>query len=63
MHHPLDWFMEWTSTELKVLMKNNFDLILTGHTHEQDILCNINGSDSFIACKAPQLFTDKKIMN
>lgn len=60
MHHPLDWFMEWTSTELKVLMKNNFDLILTGHTHEQDILCNINGSDSFIACKAPQLFTDKK---
>ena len=39
--------------------KLNFNLVLTGHTHEQNILCSNNQADSFIWCMAPQLYTDK----
>ena len=59
LHHPFDFLTEWSSSELKKLVKLHFDLVLTGHTHEQNILCNNNQSDSFIWCMAPQLFTDK----
>lgn len=59
LHHPFEFLTEWSSSELKKLVKLHFDLVLTGHTHEQNILCNNNQSDSFIWCMAPQLFTDK----
>ncbi len=59
LHHPFDFLTEWSSSELKKLVKLNFDLVLTGHTHEQNILCNNNNTDSFIWCMAPQLYTDK----
>ena len=60
MHHPFSELSEWASKELLKLCNLSFDLVLTGHVHEQNILCNVNGSDSFIWCSAPQLFTDKK---
>lgn len=59
LHHPFEFLTEWSSSELKKLIKLNFDLVLTGHTHEQNILCNNNQADSFIWCMAPQLYTDK----
>lgn len=60
MHHPYDYYTSWASAELKKIVKQNFDLILTGHTHEQDLLCNSNSKESYVWCMAPQLFTDKK---
>lgn len=60
MHHPFEYYSNWAKSELKKIVKNNFDLVLTGHTHEQDLLCNNNGDESFVWCMAPQLFTDKK---
>ena len=60
MHHPFEYYSNWAKTELKKIVKLNFDLILTGHTHDQDLLCNDNGADSYVWCMAPQLFTDKK---
>lgn len=60
MHHPFEYYSNWARTELKKIVKKSFDLVLTGHTHEQDLLCNKNGEDSFVWCMAPQLFTDKK---
>lgn len=59
MHHPIDYLSDWASEELAKLVKLNFDLVLTGHTHRQDIMCNKNGHDSYIWCKAPQLYSDK----
>lgn len=59
LHHPMDFLTEWSSCELKKLIKLNFDIVLTGHTHEQEILCNENERDSYIWCKAPQLYSDK----
>lgn len=58
-HHPFDYLTEWAASELKKIAKLNFNLILTGHTHEQEILCNNNLSDSYIWCMSPQLYTDK----
>lgn len=60
MHHPFEFFSDWARTELKKVVKTCFDLVLTGHTHKQDLLCNSNGEDSFVWCMAPQLFSDKK---
>ncbi len=60
MHHPIDYYSNWASSELRKIIKKSFDLVLTGHTHEQDFLCNNNGTESFVWCMAPQLFTDKK---
>jgi predicted MPP superfamily phosphohydrolase len=60
MHHPQSWLMEWAEREINIFIKRYFDVVLVGHTHEQDILCNKNGEDSFIEIKAPQLFTTKK---
>lgn len=59
LHHPFDYLTEWSASELRKIAKLNFDLILTGHTHEQDILCNNNLTESYIWCMAPQLYTDK----
>lgn len=59
MHHPFEFLTEWAASELRKIVKLNFDLVLTGHTHEQNILCNSNDADSFIWCMAPQLYTDK----
>lgn len=59
MHHPLEYYAPWANVELMKIIKSSFDLVLTGHTHDQDLLCNNNGSDSYVWCKAPQLFTDK----
>ena len=59
MHHPFEYYTKWASAELKKIVRQSFDLVLTGHTHEQDLLCNNNGNESYIWCMAPQLFTDK----
>lgn len=60
MHHPFEYFSNWTKTELKKIVKQHFDLVLTGHSHDQDLMCNNNGEDSYVWCMAPQLFNDKK---
>lgn len=60
MHHPFEFYSNWAGVELRKIVKKSFDLVLTGHTHEQDLLCNNNDSESFVWCMAPQLFTDKK---
>ena len=59
MHHPLSYLTEWANNELLKLLKTNFDLILTGHVHRQDVLCNQIQGESYVWCQAPQLFTDK----
>ena len=59
MHHPEEFCMDWVKTELRKLYHSDFDLILTGHTHDQDLFCQHIRERDFIHCAAPQLFTDK----
>lgn len=59
MHHPVSFLTEWADDELTRLLRTEFDLILTGHTHRQNILCNQVKGESYVWCQAPQLYTDK----
>lgn len=59
MHHPADWMLDWASHEVKKLITTEFDLVLSGHTHDQNLLCNVLGKDSYIHCMAPKLCPNK----
>ena len=59
MHHPLPFLAEWADNELTQLIRKDFDLLLTGHTHRQNILCNQVNGENYVWCQAPQLYTDK----
>lgn len=57
MHHPEYFCMDWVNHELRKLYGNEYALILTGHTHDQDLYCD--NKKGYVRCEAPQLFTDK----
>ena len=57
MHHPEYYCMDWVKHELRKLYGNEYALVLSGHTHDQDIF--VNDASGYIRCEAPQLFTDK----
>lgn len=59
MHHPLPFLTEWADAELTKLLRTEFDLLLTGHTHRQNILCNQVKGETYVWCQSPQLYTDK----
>ena len=59
MHHPLSFLTEWAENELTKLLRTDVDLVLTGHVHKQNILCNQVKGESYVWCQSPQLFTDK----
>jgi len=59
MHHPLNWLVEWAQKELKIILRKNFKLCLTGHDHEQTVLHSICNETELIECSAPPLFTKK----
>lgn len=59
MHHSEDFCMDWVKTELRKIYHSDFDLILSGHTHDQDLFCQHIKERDYIHCAAPQLFTDK----
>lgn len=59
MHHPLSFLTDWADDELTKLLRTEFDLLLTGHTHRQNVLCNQVKGESYVWCQAPQLYTDK----
>ncbi len=59
MHHPLHFLAEWAEDELTKLLRTEFDLLLTGHTHRQNILCNQVKGEAYVWCQSPQLYTDK----
>lgn len=59
MHHPISYLTDWANDELTKLLRTNFDLLLTGHVHKQNILCNQIKGESYVWCQSPQLFSDK----
>lgn len=57
MHHPEYFCMDWVKHELRKLYGQEYTVVLSGHTHDQDIYCD--NKRGYIRCEAPQLFTDK----
>lgn len=58
MHHHIEDLIEWSQTELKQIIENNFSLCLCGHRHEQKVFHNKISQKSLV-CSTPQLFTKK----
>lgn len=57
MHHPEYYCMDWVKQELRKLYGQEYAVVLSGHTHDQNLYFDDRGG--YIRCEAPQLFTDK----
>lgn len=64
MHHPTEYLTTYAQQELKFMLKNEIDIIITGHTHNQEIYDNyVTEQLGYIRCSSPQLFSDKTDLN
>ncbi len=59
MHHPINWLVDWAERELRNLLRNNFALCISGHSHDQSTLLSYAKGVSLVECSAPPLFTNK----
>lgn len=60
MHHPANWFEEDTKKEIEIIAHKYFDLVLTGHEHDQVASISERQGDTAIFCKSPALHHSKK---
>ena len=57
MHHPISWLSENMQSRVRNIITNQFDIILHGHTHDQNInSCHSKDGRSLIL-SSPPLFT------
>ena len=64
MHHPEEFLTEFARKELKGMLKNGIDILISGHIHDQDINHSfISDNQSVIKLGSPQLFSDKTDLN
>jgi len=59
MHHPLDWLTEWAKLELEKIISSSFQLVFSGHIHENSATFSTRGMGKSIHCVAPPLFISK----
>ena len=59
MHHPIDALSFWAAEELKGIIRTKFDIVVTGHTHNQDLTKPLSTVREIIDCQLPHLFHDK----
>lgn len=60
MHHPLSWLTDWAQKEIRILLKKDFNLYLSGHAHDQAMFHSLQHNGSLVEVMAPPLFTTKK---
>lgn len=58
-HHPAAWLQDWARIEFEKACQHNFDIVLSGHVHEQKIYKVPSNVHETIYAYAPQLFTNK----
>ncbi len=57
MHHPLDW-LRFEKQTIQTWVRQDFDLLLMGHIHENDTLLTKNHAGSIILNFAPSFTSD-----
>lgn len=57
MHHPLDWLL-YEKRSIQSWIRNDYDVLLMGHVHENDTMLTINESGSLIMNFAPCFTND-----
>lgn len=63
MHHPIEHLTNYAQKELKSMFKNNIDILICGHTHDQDLNNYVSEYSNHIQCISPQLFSNKTDLN
>lgn len=64
MHHPLEYLTDFASSEIKAMLRNEIDILISGHIHEQDLELNwISENHEYIKLGSPQLFSNKTELN
>lgn len=64
MHHPIEYLTEYGRQEIKSMLKNDIDIIISGHLHEQELDHNYISEDhGIIKLSSPQLFSNKTDLN
>lgn len=59
MHHPISWHNEWSEAEFRRI-ERHFDLVLTGHEHDQDVCEHVSYGSTVVRMCAPALLTSKR---
>lgn len=57
MHHPVSWFSEEFQTRMNSIIASNFDVVLHGHIHSQNISSYFSNNDGSLVLSSPPLFT------
>lgn len=64
MHHPLEYLTNFAHRELKSMLKNGIDILISGHIHDQDIDHSfVSDNQGIIKLGSPQLYSDKTDLN
>lgn len=64
MHHPLDYLTSFARSEIKSMLINDIDILISGHIHEQELDYNyISENHEVIKLGSPQLFSKKTDLN
>lgn len=64
MHHPMEFLTDFARKELKGMLKNGIDILISGHIHDQDIDHSfISDNQGILKLGSPQLFSDKPDLN
>ncbi len=57
MHHPLDWML-YEKRSIQNWIRNDYDLLLMGHVHENETMLTMNSSGNLIISFAPSFAGD-----
>jgi len=64
MHHPIEFLTNFARNELKNMLRNGIDILISGHVHDQEIDHPFaSDSQGVVKLGSPQLFSNKSDLN
>lgn len=64
MHHPIDYLTNFAQSEIRSMLIQDIDILISGHIHEQQLDYNYaTENHGVIKLSSPQLFSDKTDLN
>lgn len=64
MHHPLNYLTSFAEKEIKEMLKNEIDILISGHMHSHELEFNYSSQNhGYINVVSPQLYSKKIDLN
>lgn len=64
MHHPIEFLTDFARKEIKGMLKNGIDILISGHIHDQELDHSfISENQGVVKLASPQLFSAKPDLN